>query len=122
MPDPITHITSPALVATLAGASSFLFDLDLAIVITAFGGAYYAVYRDDSKRVMQSIALILISMVVACIAVHAINWLADYFFNIKNLPQRPLAFILGFAVIDKQVREQIYFFIQSKVKVNEVSK
>ncbi len=122
MPDPVTHITSPLIVTTLSAGASYLFDLDLAIVITAFGGAYYAVYRDSEKKVLSSIALIVVAMAVACIAVHGVNWLADYFFSIKDLPQRPLAFILGFAAIDKQLRENIFEFLKSKITVNGVAK
>jgi vancomycin permeability regulator SanA len=122
MPDPITHATSPWLVASLSAVVSTLFDLPLGVVITAFGGAYWAVYRNSSLRVSRSIFLILFSSFIACVMVHGIVWIFQAWLDISNVPQRPVAFILGFAVIDKPFRDWLIQLIASKYNLLEVKK
>jgi vancomycin permeability regulator SanA len=122
MPDPITHATSPWLVASLSAVVSTLFDLPLGVVITAFGGAYWAVYRNSSLRVSRSIFLILFSTFIACVMVHGIVWIFQAWLDISNVPQRPVAFILGFAVIDKPFRDWLIQLIASKYNLLEVKK
>ena len=122
MPDPITHATSPWLVASLSAVVSTLFDLPLGVVITAFGGAYWAVYRNSSLRVSRSIFLILFSTFIACAMVHGIVWMFNAWMGINNVPQRPVAFILGFAVIDKPCRDSLIEFFKSKFSLLGVQK
>lgn len=122
MPDPITHATSPWLVAFLSAVVSTLFDLPLGVVITAFGGAYWAVYRNSSLRVSKSIFLIIFSTFIACVMVHGIVWMFNAWMGITNVPQRPVAFILGFAVIDKPCRDSLIEFFKSKFSLLGVQK
>lgn len=122
MPDPITHATSPWLVAFLTAATSFLFDLPLGVVITATGGAYWAVYRNKSLKVSKSIFLIIAATAIASIMVHGVVWIFAEWLKVQNIPQRPIAFFLGFAVIDKQCRDSFLEFIKSKLSFLEVQK
>jgi hypothetical protein len=122
MPDPITHATSPWLIAILTAAASYLFDLPLGVVITAAGGAYWAVYRNKSLKVFSSIFLILIATAIAATMVHLVVWVFDELLNIKNTPQRPIAFFLGFMVIDKQFRDWVFSLVKSKANSLEVHK
>lgn len=122
MPDPITHATSPWLVAFLTALTSLLFDLPLGVVITATGGAYWAVYRNRSLKVSKSIFLIIAATAIASILVHGVVWIFTEWLDIHNVPQRPIAFFLGFAVIDKQCRDSFIEFIKSKLSFLEVQK
>lgn len=122
MPDPVTHATSPWLVATLTAALSALFDLPIGVIITAFGGAYWAVYRNSALRVSKSIWLIILSTFIACVMVHGIVWIFHAWLDINNVPQRPVAFMLGFAVIDKPFRDWLIQIFTSKYNLLEVKK
>jgi len=122
MPDPVTHATSPWLIATLTAAASFLFDLPLGVVITAAGGAYWAVYRNKSLKVGRSILLIIGGMLIAVTLVHGVTWMFENLFGMKDIPQRPVAFILGFAVIDKPCRDALISWIKSKFDFLQVQK
>lgn len=122
MPDPVTHATSPWLVAFLTAITSTFFDLPLGVIITAFGGAYWAVYRNSALKVRKSIWLIIISTFIACVMVHGIVWIFHAWLDISNIPQRPVAFILGFAVIDKPFRDWLIQLIASKYNLLEVKK
>lgn len=122
MPDPVTHATSPWIIAFLTAGASFLFDLPLGVVITATGGAYWAVYRNRSLKVRRSIFLILAATAIAATMVHGIVWIFTEWLDIQNVPQRPIAFFLGFAVIDKQCRDAFIEFIKSKLSFLEVQK
>jgi len=122
MPDPITHATSPWIIAFLTASASFLFDLPLGVVITAAGGAYWAVYRNRSLKISRSILLIIAATAIASVMVHGVVWIFTEWLNIHNVPQRPIAFFLGFAVIDKQCRDAILDFIKSKLTFLEVQK
>lgn len=122
MPDPITHATSPWIVAFLTSATGFLFDLPLGVVITATGGAYWAVYHNKSLEVSKSIFLIIAATAIASIMVHGVVWIFTEWLDINNVPQRPIAFFLGFAVIDKRCRDAIIEFIKSRLSFLEVQK
>lgn len=122
MHEPITNATSPWLVAFLTAITSTLFDLPIGVVITAFGGAYWAVYRNSALKVSKSVALIILSTFVACTFVHGVVWVFDAWLSISNIPQRPLAFILGFAAIDKPCRDALIEFFKSKSNALEVKK
>jgi len=122
MHEPITNTASPWLVAFLTAITSTLFDLPLGVVITAFGGAYWAVYRNSALKVSKSIVLIILSTFVACVMVHGIVWIFNAWMNITNVPQRPVAFILGFAVIDKPCRDTLIQFFKEKFSLLGVQK
>lgn len=122
MPDPVTHVTSPWLIAMLTAAASFLFDLPLGVVITAAGGAYWAVYRNKELKVCSSILLIIGGMLVAVTLVHGVNWVFENFFDMKNIPQRPVAFVLGFAAIDKPCRDALIAWVKTKFDFLQVQK
>lgn len=117
MHDHITNAMSPWIVTFLTAIISTLFDLPLGVVITAFGGAYWAVYRNSALKVSQSIALITLSTFVACVMVHGIVWVFSDWLHLSNIPQRPIAFILGFAVIDKPCRDTLIELIKSKLNL-----
>jgi hypothetical protein len=122
--DPITHTinASPWIVASLTASASFLFDLPLGVVITAAGGAYWAVYRDQSLSIVKSIFLIIAGMAIASIMVDGASWLFSAILGLTNIPQRPLAFILGFAVIDKAFRDKIIDYVKSRLDGLEVKR
>ncbi|TFW71414.1 hypothetical protein C3Y98_04730 [Methylotenera oryzisoli] len=122
MPDPITHAASPLAIATLSTAASFLFDLPLGVVITAVGGAYWAVYRNKSLKVGRSILLIIGATLIAVTLVHGVTWMFDTLLNMKDIPQRPVAFLLGFAVIDKPFRDSLIAWAKSKFDFLQVQK
>jgi len=122
MPDPVTHATSPWAIGILTAAASFLFDLPLGVVITAAGGAYWAVYRNKSLKVSKSILLMLAATAIACTMVSGVVWIFTEWFKFSNIPQRPIAFFLGFAVIDKQCRDAFVDFLKSKLSLLEVQK
>jgi hypothetical protein len=122
MHDQLTHAVSPWIVAFMTAVTSTLFDLPIGVVITAFGGAYWAVYRNAALQVSKSIVLIVLSTFVACVMVHGIVWIFDEWMNIKNIPQRPVAFFLGFAVIDKPCRDAFIEFFKSKFNLLGVQK
>lgn len=124
MSDPITHATnlSPWVVAALTSAASFLFDLPLGVVITAAGGAYWAVYRNPSLSFLSSFFVIIAGAAVASALVPGVVWLFAEVFGFKNMPLRPLAFLLGFAVVDKPTRDWVTEFLKSKLGGMEVKK
>lgn len=117
MSDPVTHTlnATPWLITALTAGASFLFDLPLGVVITAAGGAYWAVYRDRTITMGRSIFLIIAGMLIASVMVSGATWLFEFLFGVTNLPQRPLAFILGFATVDKAFRDRIVDYIKSKL-------
>jgi hypothetical protein len=110
---------SPWLISTLTSLASLLFGLPLGVVISAFGGAYWAVYRNPSMTVYKSVWLILVSMMVACALVEGVHWTGEVLFG-WNIPQRPAAFLLAFATIDKNFRDWLIAFFKTKFESKQV--
>jgi hypothetical protein len=121
MSDPVTNAVdnTPAIVATITGLSSFIFGLPVGVVIAALGGAYWATYRKPYPGIGSLIFQILTGMFIACIFVEGAEWLGKEWFG-WNIPQRPLAFILAFAVIDKPFRDKVIDFFWRKAETIEV--
>ena len=124
MSDPITHAAtaSPWIVAMLTSLASLLFDLPLGVVITAAGGSYWAVYRNPQLKFVQSLFLISAGMAIASVMVEGVSWFFKYVLAVSEIPQRPLAFILGFAIIDKDFPDRIINYITAKLDGLEVKK
>jgi hypothetical protein len=113
MTDPISH-ASPYLVTALTAAASFMFGLPIGVVISAAGGAYWAVYRIKNISFKKSAWLILCGMVIAAVMVEGVDWLFKHLFGLNDLPHRPLAFMIGFAAIDKGFRDLLIGWLKAK--------
>jgi hypothetical protein len=119
MQDQIGAAASPWIISTLTALASLLFGLPLGVVISAFGGAYWAVYRNPSMTVIKSAWMIIVGMMVACALVEGVHWAGDALFG-WNMPQRPTAFLLAFATIDKDFRDWLIGFFKAKFESKEV--
>jgi hypothetical protein len=121
MPDPVTH-SSPYFIVLLTAVASYVFDLPLGVVISAAGGAYWAVYRNTLQSAnsftiyLKAVWMILCGMAIASIMVQGATWVSLHFMGLPDLPQRPLAFMLGFAAIDKKFRDKIIDFIRGRIE------
>jgi hypothetical protein len=113
---------SPWIVATLTSLASLLFGLPPGVAISAAGGAYWAWYRSKSSGFIYSLLLIVSGVFVACIFVEGVQWVFEKILNIPDIPQRPLAFILGFAAIDEKFRKRLIDWFAARFDTVEVKK
>ncbi len=124
MPDPITHTVnaSPWIFASITATISFYLGVPEGILTIAAGGAYIAVYRLGKLSIFKTILFTLAGTAVAAIMVPGITWFFEHILLITAPPQRPLAFVLGFASIDKKSRDWLIAFCASKFQSVEVKK
>jgi len=67
-------ISAPIIIGIVSSLSVFLFDQPLAVFMTAFGGALWAIWRHEKMKLWQSIAWIIAATITACSMVAFVVW------------------------------------------------
>ena len=82
-----------AAVSVASGVSSFVFGLPIAVVLAAFAGACLSLSLAGPRKFIGALGYVLSGTITSAFCTP----LALYF--AKTLPERPVAFIIGFAVM-----------------------
>lgn len=121
---------APIIVGFLSTAVMYLFHQPLAVVVTAAGGALWAVWRKDNpafrtatgfkflKEYGTAMVTVLTAAIAATILVELAVWLLSTVFGYANAPVRALAGLIGFVIVDKTWRDKFFSFLG--IKFNDV--
>lgn len=108
-------IATPMFIGVASSLSVLLFDQPLAVVMTAGGGALWAVWRHGKMKYWQAIVAIIAATLTACAMVGFVVWVLD-FLGATNAPVRGLAGLISFVIIDKTWRDKMLNFFGAKLK------
>lgn len=136
MATPTIHAVdfAPAIVGTLSAVAIFLFHQPLAVVVTAAGGALWAVWRKDNlvfqtatgkalaKAYAWSLITVLAAAIAATVLVELAVWILASIFNYSEAPVRALAGLIAFVIVDKVWRDKLFAFLGIKFGDIEVKK
>jgi hypothetical protein len=107
--------TAPILIGLISSWLVFVFDQPLAVVMTAGGGALWAVWRHGQMKVWQAIAWIIAATFTACAMVSFVAWLLALL-GATGVPIRGLAGLIAFVIIDKVWREKALTFLGVRIE------
>ena len=104
------------IIGVISTATIYLFGQPAGVMSMALIGVALASYRNaalDTKR--KLIGWTVFGAIVTSILLELVQFVATYY-EIKNIPLKPIALILGFVLFDAQLRNWAVKLIKSKIE------
>lgn len=124
MPTPATHAAdlAPSIITALSAVTLYLFNQPLAVLVTAAGGAMWAVWRNETLTFSKSVVWVIVASLSAMVLVELAVWALHTLFGYDDAPVRALAGLIAFIIVDKPWRDRLYNFLATKLMGVEVKK
>lgn len=124
MTTPAAHAAdiAPPIIAGLSAITLYLFNQPLAVLVTAAGGALWAVWRNETFTFKVAAIWVVVASLSAMVLVELVVWMLHTLFGYDDAPVRALAGLIAFVIVDKPWRDRLYKFLATKLIGVEVKR